>query len=102
MDNQNSFGDRQMFQGNWSCSNCGTAITSLPFQPNGTSPLFCRDCHAKKRGQRPQQNRNFGERKMYQGDWTCSSCQKPISELPFQPRDDQSLMCRDCYRNQRD
>jgi len=100
MDNQNSMGDRQMFQGNWSCSECGAAITELPFEPNGTSPLFCRDCHRQKRESR-QNNRGFGERKMYQGNWSCSSCQAPITELPFEPKDDQSLLCRDCYRAQR-
>ena len=91
-------GDRQMYQGNWSCSQCGAAITELPFEPNGTSPLFCRDCHRKKRDNRRP---SFGERKMYRGNWTCSSCGAAITELPFEPKDDQSLMCRDCYRAQR-
>jgi len=105
MGNQNSFGDRQMFQGNWSCSECGASITELPFEPNGTSPLYCRDCHRQKRGNSNSggrdNNRSFGERRMYQGNWSCSSCKAPITELPFEPRDDQSLLCRDCYRSQK-
>ncbi len=45
---------RKMFQGDWKCSECGTAITELPFEPSGDRPLYCRDCHAKRR------NQNFG------------------------------------------
>ncbi len=50
-DNKNNGGyrdDRQMFQGNWSCSECGAEITELPFEPDGERPLFCRDCHRKR------------------------------------------------------
>ena len=50
MDNQNQADDnRQMHQGNWSCSQCGAAITELPFEPDGERPLFCRDCYRNKR-----------------------------------------------------
>ena len=39
-------GPRQMFQGNWKCSSCGTAITELPFQPSPDreGALKCRNC----------------------------------------------------------
>ncbi len=43
---------RQMYQGNWKCSECGAEITELPFEPSGDRPLYCRDCHAKRRNQR--------------------------------------------------
>jgi len=49
------FGPRQMFQGDWKCSNCGADIKELPFQPSGDRPIYCRDCHAKMRP--PRQNR---------------------------------------------
>jgi len=50
-------------------------------------------------------NQNDGgfQRKMYQGNWKCSSCGKEITELPFEPdpsRIDQ-LLCRDCHREKR-
>lgn len=51
---QNSSGDRQMVQGDWSCSECGAKITELPFQPDGDRPLFCRDCHRQKTKDRPR------------------------------------------------
>jgi len=47
-------------------------------------------------------NRGGGgfQRKMYQGNWKCSRCGNPITELPFEPdpaRMDR-LQCRDCFR----
>ena len=53
MDQQNSFGDRKMVKGNWTCSECGAEITELPFEPDGQRPIFCRDCHQKRRQSRP-------------------------------------------------
>jgi len=43
---------RKMYQGNWKCSECGKEITELPFEPSGDRPIYCRDCHAKRRAQR--------------------------------------------------
>jgi len=54
MDSQNSFGPRQMVQGDWTCSECGAKITELPFEPDGTRPIYCRDCHRNKRQDRPR------------------------------------------------
>jgi len=44
---------RQMFTGNWKCSECGKEITQLPFEPdvNRLNQLKCRDCHRKSREQ---------------------------------------------------
>ncbi|OHA64762.1 MAG: hypothetical protein A2667_00685 [Candidatus Wildermuthbacteria bacterium RIFCSPHIGHO2_01_FULL_47_27] len=46
------FGPREMVKGNWKCSECGAEITELPFQPSGDRPLYCKECHAKRRNQR--------------------------------------------------
>jgi len=43
---------RKMYQGNWKCADCGKEITELPFEPSGDRPIYCRDCHAKRRPQR--------------------------------------------------
>ena len=43
------FGPRKMYQGNWKCADCGKAITELPFEPSEDRPLYCRECHAKRR-----------------------------------------------------
>jgi len=45
---------RKMFKGNWKCSECGKEITELPFEPSGDRPLYCRECHAKRRPQRSE------------------------------------------------
>jgi len=37
-------GDKPKFEGNWTCSLCGSTITSLPFQPRDTSGLKCFEC----------------------------------------------------------
>lgn len=45
------YAPRQMIQGNWKCSKCGTAITELPFEPDPSrlDQLLCRDCHRERR-----------------------------------------------------
>ncbi len=47
---------------------------------------------------------NGADRKMYQGNWKCGKCGGAITELPFEPDPsrEESLMCRDCHRAQRD
>jgi len=41
--------ERPRVEGNWTCSGCGTAITSLPFTPRDTSNLLCIDCFKKNK-----------------------------------------------------
>ena len=38
---------------------------------------------------------------MFQGNWTCSTCGKPITELPFEPRGNAGLTCRECHAKKR-
>jgi CxxC-x17-CxxC domain-containing protein len=33
------------------CSDCGNE-GEVPFRPNGTRPVYCRDCYAKRRPRR--------------------------------------------------
>ncbi|MFH1790084.1 MAG: CxxC-x17-CxxC domain-containing protein [bacterium] len=40
---------RQMYQVNLTCAGCGAAITQLPFQPSGDSPVHCRECYLKNK-----------------------------------------------------
>ena len=90
-------GERKTFSGNWTCADCGAAITELPFEPRSTDGLQCRDCHKNSRPAR----RPVRERKMFSGNWTCSACGKAITELPFEPRSTEGLECSDCHRNSR-
>ncbi|MEK7124620.1 MAG: CxxC-x17-CxxC domain-containing protein, partial [Patescibacteria group bacterium] len=47
-----NFGQRPMVQGNWKCSDCGTEITQLPFEPIPGRDILCRDCYRKKNPQK--------------------------------------------------
>ncbi|USN87590.1 MAG: hypothetical protein H6779_04245 [Candidatus Nomurabacteria bacterium] len=38
---------------------------------------------------------------MHQGNWKCSTCGGPITELPFVPRSESGLTCRTCYAKQK-
>lgn len=33
------------------CADCGTE-TEVPFKPDGTRPVYCRDCYRKRRPRR--------------------------------------------------
>lgn len=43
-------GGKPKVEGNWSCSGCGAAITSLPFEPRGNANLKCLDCFKASKG----------------------------------------------------
>jgi len=48
---QRDFPPREMIKGDWTCADCGAKITELPFQPAADRPIYCRDCHMKRRSQ---------------------------------------------------
>jgi len=87
-------------QGNWKCSKCGAEITELPFNPSGDMPIFCTTCHRERMDQRRGGRGSF-ERKRVPGNWKCAKCGVEITELPFDPRPGQEILCRDCYRSQK-
>ncbi len=45
--------------------------------------------------------RDFPPREMVKGDWKCSECATPITELPFAPAPDRPIYCRDCWQKRR-
>ena len=76
-------------------------------------PSRCPDCRAARKAQRGQGGGasrggyssgggDYGaprrEREMFQA--TCSSCGK-VAEVPFQPRGDKPVYCRDCFASRR-
>ncbi|MBI4094574.1 MAG: hypothetical protein HY435_00050 [Candidatus Liptonbacteria bacterium] len=42
---------KKMYQGDWKCGKCGTAIKELPFEPdaNRIDQIKCRDCYRQGR-----------------------------------------------------
>lgn len=96
-------GDRQMFDVDLSCAECGTAIKQLPFEPTGDKPVYCTDCLRAKRQSRDSRGGGFnrGPRQMFDVDVDCADCGKHISQLPFQPRGDGPIYCFDCNKAKR-
>jgi len=45
--------------------------------------------------------KGFPPREMIKGDWKCSDCQTPITELPFQPAPDRPIYCKECWSKRR-
>jgi CxxC-x17-CxxC domain-containing protein len=90
-----------------SCIDCSapfmfTASEQEFFASKGftNKPSRCPDCRAARKAQRGggggsySGGRSGGQREMFQA--TCSTCGK-VAEVPFQPRGDKPVYCRDCF-----
>ena len=83
------------------CKDCGrefvwTVAEQEFYQQKGFSnaPVRCKDCRAAKKqrmGDKPRQSFNI----------TCANCGKQDT-VPFEPRGDKPVLCRDCFRQQRE
>jgi CxxC-x17-CxxC domain-containing protein len=87
------------------CVDCGrqfpfTAGEQEFFAMKGftNKPNRCTDCRAARKAGRSQSNRGGGggggRREMFQA--TCTQC-GGVAEVPFQPRGDKPVYCRDCF-----
>ena len=62
-------------------------------------PSRCGDCRAARKAANggrsgPSGHSGFGQREMFKA--TCSRC-GGVAEVPFQPRGDKPIYCRDCF-----
>ena len=58
-------------------------------------PSRCPDCRAARKARAPQTGgSSYSRREMFRA--TCSQCGN-VAELPFQPRTDRPVYCRDCF-----
>ena len=87
------------------CVDCGT---SFPFTASEqqffaskgftNKPSRCGDCRAARKASRGGQSGGYGgggsRREMFKA--TCSQC-GGVAEVPFQPRGDKPVYCRDCF-----
>lgn len=87
---------------NLQCRDCGkdfvwTASEQEFYQQKGfqNSPVRCPDCRRLKKS---RMNEGRGGGQSY--PITCSQCGKEDT-VPFQPRGDRPVLCRDCFRKQR-
>jgi CxxC-x17-CxxC domain-containing protein len=87
------------------CVDCGhpfpfTAGEQTFFAEKGfaNKPSRCADCRTARRGQRPGARAaspfDRHEKRMFQT--VCTSC-GGTATVPFQPRDDRPVYCRDCF-----
>ncbi|MEK7092687.1 MAG: zinc-ribbon domain containing protein [Patescibacteria group bacterium] len=88
---------------NLTCRDCGkpfvwTASEQEFYQQKGfqNPPVRCQDCRTAKKA-RMNEGRG-GERQSF--EITCGQCGKKDT-VPFQPRGDRPVLCRDCFRQQR-
>ena len=93
-----------------SCVDCAAPFTFTASEQEfyaskgfANKPSRCPDCRAARKAQRGGGGGGGGsygrpQREMYQA--TCSSCGM-VAEVPFQPRNDKPVYCRDCFSTRR-
>ncbi len=88
------------------CRDCGkeftwTASEQEFYQQKGfqNAPVRCPDCRALKKSRMNSRDGRGGERQSY--PITCANCGKQDT-VPFQPRGDRPVLCRDCFQKQRE
>jgi CxxC-x17-CxxC domain-containing protein len=95
-----AFEDRSL-----TCQDCGQQFTFTAedqefFTRRGyTDPKRCPSCRTARRADRTGGGSSGRERAMY--PVTCAACGKE-TEVPFEPRGDRPVYCRDCYVTRRD
>lgn len=84
-----------------SCVDCGRPFTFTTgeqefFAMKGftNKPSRCSDCRATRKASGPQGSQASNRREMFRA--TCSQC-GGVAEVPFQPRGDRPVYCRDCF-----
>ncbi|MBP9719357.1 MAG: zinc-ribbon domain containing protein [Candidatus Levybacteria bacterium] len=88
------------------CRDCGqpftwTASEQEFYQQKGfqNAPVRCPNCRqAKKSRMGDDRGGRGGERQSF--EITCAQCGKKDT-VPFQPRGDRPVLCRDCFKSQR-
>ena len=97
---QNGFDDRPKFKA--TCASCGNAC-EVPFKPNGSKPVYCRDCFKKEGNggetrsfERRTDDRGFNmeEKRLYKTE--CAKC-GDACEVPFRPTGERPVYCRPCF-----
>lgn len=88
------------------CKDCGrdftwTASEQEFYQQKGfNAPVRCKDCRAKARASFNDRNGGGGGGQRQSFPITCSNCGKQDT-VPFEPRGDRPVLCRDCFQKQK-
>ncbi len=87
------------------CKDCGkpfvwTASEQEFFASKGFSaPVRCQDCRRAAKAKKQDGQHSGGPREMF--EITCANCGEK-GEVPFKPRDPDTVLCVDCFRKKRD
>ena len=88
------------------CRDCGkefvwTASEQKFYQDKGftNEPVRCLDCRALKKA-RMNEGRGGSMAPRQSFEITCAECGK-TDTVPFKPKGDRPVLCRDCFRKQR-
>ncbi|MDH3618921.1 MAG: hypothetical protein OEM89_09400 [Nitrosopumilus sp.] len=109
--------EREMFDAK--CGDCGNDC-QIPFKPKEDRPVYCKECFQKHkpeprggsrfggrssygRGDRGDRGSRFGRRddrprEMF--DAKCGDCGNDC-QIPFKPKEDRPVYCRECFQNHR-
>ena len=63
------------------CSDCGKEC-EVPFKPNGSKPVFCRDCFQNKRTSGSVRSENFPRRSNFD-DRSSNSTPRPVEQFQY-------------------
>lgn len=87
------------------CRDCGNSFTWTAseqefYKSKGfdNPPVRCPDCRAKRKQQNMHGGGDRGPRPSF--EITCSQCGRKDT-VPFQPKGDRPVLCRDCFQAQR-
>lgn len=85
------------------CKDCGSEFVFSASEQEfyaekgfANEPGRCPECRAARKAQRGG-NGGFARRERQMYDAVCAECGKE-TQVPFQPRGDRPVYCRDCYR----
>jgi len=86
---------------NLTCKDCGQSFSwsadeqEFYKQKNFSAPLRCKDCRVKARAKFNGGGGNGGSRQSF--PITCGQCGAQDT-VPFQPRGDRPVLCRNCFK----
>ena len=91
------------------CGDCGTEC-QVPFKPKEDRPVYCRECFQNHRPAPRQGGGRFGrsggrfgrrdDRPREMHDAKCGDCGND-TQVPFKPKEDRPVYCRECFQNHR-
>jgi len=100
--------DREREMHTATCGDCGNEC-QVPFKPKEDRPVYCRECFQNHRPA-PRQGGRFGERSGRFGrrndrpremhDVKCGDCGND-TQVPFKPKEDRPVYCRECFQKHR-